>query len=641
MTENQFAGLGLAEPLLRAVADTGYTIPTPIQLKAIPLVLGGSDLLAAAQTGTGKTAGFVLPILHRLMENPLTGTVRPGRPRCLILTPTRELAAQVEESVRTYGKHVEVKSMVIFGGVGIQPQIAQLRKRLDIVVATPGRLLDHAGQKTVDLSGVEILVLDEGDRMLDMGFIHDIKRILALLPKARQSMLFSATFSDDVRALANQLLNQPGCVDVAPRNTASELVEQTVHLVAKDHKRDLLSHLIRENKWEQVLVFTRTKHGANRLAEKLERDGIPASAIHGNKSQGARTRALAQFKAGEVPVLVATDIAARGLDIVELPHVVNFELPNVAEDYVHRIGRTGRAGSTGSAVSLVDAEELPLLRDIEKLLKHPIERVTAEGFVPPAKSANAEREDERPRGRQPRQNREPRSHVQREPRNPPQREPRRHAAPPQQSAAQPRDDSRGNRTQQPRGDSRGGRSQQPRDDSRGNRPQQPRRADGERPQHPRRGDGDRNRSRPAGRGEADGNSMRRQAQGGGEADGNRARPQTPAGEVDGNRVPTNGRDANRNREPRDDSFGNRIQHPGQRNRGPGNGAEVDGNRGQHPLREPVDGNRAQDSDAQTAREASEAARHQAQPQPALFSPRSNRGGNANGRQVARSRKPQQ
>jgi ATP-dependent RNA helicase RhlE len=622
-TENQFAGLGLAEPLLRAVADTGYTSPTPIQLKAIPLVLGGLDLLAAAQTGTGKTAGFVLPILHRLIENPLTGTVRPGRPRCLILTPTRELAAQVEESVRTYGKHVDVKSMVIFGGVGIQPQIAQLRKRLDIVVATPGRLLDHAGQKTVDLAGVEILVLDEGDRMLDMGFIHDIKRILALLPKTRQSMLFSATFSDDVRALANQLLNKPGCVDVAPRNTASELVEQTVHLVPKDHKRDLLSHLIRENKWEQVLVFTRTKHGANRLAEKLERDGIPAAAIHGNKSQGARTRALAQFKAGEVPVLVATDIAARGLDIVELPHVVNFELPNVAEDYVHRIGRTGRAGSSGSAVSLVDPEELPLLRDIEKLLKQSIKRVTAEGFVPPAKSANPEREDERPRGRQqqPRQNREPRARAQREPRNSPQREPRRNAAPAQQAAGQPRDDSRGNREQQPRGESRGGRSQQPRSDSRGNRPQQPRRAEGDRPQHPRRSEGDRNnRSRSGGRGEADGNTVRRQANSGGEADGNRARPQSPQGEVDGNRLPTNGRD--RNREPRDDSFGNRIQHhPGQRNRGPGNGGEVDGNRGHHPQqREPVDGNRA-DSDAPTAREASEAARHQAQPQPALFAPR--------------------
>jgi len=631
--EIQFTSLGLAEPLLRAVADTGYTTPTPLPAKAIPLVLGGSDLLAAAQTGTGKTAGFVLPILHQLITKELTGTVKPGRPRCLILTPTRELAAQVEESVRTYGKHVDVKSMVIFGGVGIQPQITQLRKRLDIVVATPGRLLDHVGQKTIDLSGVEILVLDEGDRMLDMGFIHDIKRILAILPKARQSMLFSATFSDDVRALANQLLNKPGCVDVAPRNTASELVEQVVHLVAKDHKRDLLSHLIRENKWEQVLVFTRTKHGANRLAEKLERDGIPAAAIHGNKSQGARTRALAQFKAGEVPVLVATDIAARGLDIVELPHVVNFELPNVAEDYVHRIGRTGRAGSSGSAVSLVDSEEVPLLRAIENLLKRAIPRAIVEGFVPPVKTPGAEREDERPRGgRTQRQARPPQQ-------RPAERQPRRpEGARPQQSAAQPREDNRGNRAPQPRDDNRGNRPQQPREDNRGNRApqprradgertqqprradgarqQQPRRADGDRPQHPRRGggDGDRNRSRGPGRGEADGNTARRPMQTQGEVDGNRARSQGPSGEVDGNRA----RDTNRNRPPVDDSFGNRIHH-GQRNRG--NGVEVDGNRGHHPLRDAVDGNRAHDSDVVSAREASEAARHQAQPQPALFSPK--------------------
>jgi ATP-dependent RNA helicase RhlE len=396
-TENQFAGLGLAEPLLRAVTAAGYTIPTPIQAKAIPLVLAGGDLLAAAQTGTGKTAGFVLPILHRLLTTEPKSPARPGRPRCLVLTPTRELAAQVEESVRTYGRYVAVKSVVVYGGVGFQPQVAQLRKRVDFLVATPGRLLDHAGQKTVDLSGVEILVLDEGDRMLDMGFIHDIKRILALMPKARQSMLFSATFSDDVRALANQLLNKPGFVEVAARNTASELVQQTVHMVGKNQKRDLLSHLIRSNKWEQVLVFTRTKHGANRLAEKLERDGIRSAAIHGNKSQAARTRALAEFKQGRVPVLVATDIAARGLDIVELPHVVNFELPNVAEDYVHRIGRTGRAGVTGSAISLVDSEELGFLRDIEKLLRHPIERVAVHGFVPSA--SHDSRDDERPSAR--------------------------------------------------------------------------------------------------------------------------------------------------------------------------------------------------------------------------------------------------
>jgi ATP-dependent RNA helicase RhlE len=381
-TEPQFAGLGLAEPLLRAVNAAGYTIPTAIQAKAIPLVLAGGDLLAAAQTGTGKTAGFVLPILHRLHTSEPAQTVRPGRPRCLVLTPTRELAAQVEESVRTYGRFVPVKSVAIYGGVGMQPQIAQLRKRVDILVATPGRLLDHAGQKTVDLSGVEILVLDEGDRMLDMGFIHDIKRVLALMPKRRQSLLFSATFSDDIRALANQLLKNPGSVDVAPRNSACELVQQTVHLVAQSDKRHLLSHLIREHDWAQVLVFTRTKHGANRLAETLERDGIRSAAIHGNKSQSARTRALSDFKAGRVPVLVATDIAARGLDIEELPYVVNFELPHVAEDYVHRIGRTGRAGSSGRAVSLVDAEEIQLLRAIEKLIKRQIERVPVEGFVP-------------------------------------------------------------------------------------------------------------------------------------------------------------------------------------------------------------------------------------------------------------------
>jgi ATP-dependent RNA helicase RhlE len=446
-TEIQFAGLGLAEPLLRAVIDAGYTVPTPIQAKAIPLVLAGGDLLAAAQTGTGKTAGFVLPILHRLHTTEPAGTVRPGRPRCLVLTPTRELAAQVEESVRTYGKYVAVKTMVMFGGVGIQPQVTQLRKRVDILVATPGRLLDHVGQKTLDLSGVEILVLDEGDRMLDMGFIHDIKRILALMPKSRQSMLFSATFSDDVRALADKLLNKPGCVDVAPRNTESALVEQVVHLVAKDQKRDLLSHLIRENQWTQVLVFTRTKHGANRLAEKLEKDGIPSAAIHGNKSQSARTRALAEFKAGRVPVLVATDIAARGLDIVDLPHVVNFEMPHVAEDYVHRIGRTGRAGSMGVAVSLVDPEELALLRDIEKLIKHPIARVTVDGFVPGPSHGSA-RDDERP-ARPHRQQREQRG------RQPAHSEPRRQEseAPRRPHAAAPRrDEAPGNRANRDRSD---------------------------------------------------------------------------------------------------------------------------------------------------------------------------------------------
>jgi len=379
---SNFASLQLAQPLLRAIAEAGYTDPTPVQAQAIPLVLQGGDLLAAAQTGTGKTAGFTLPILQRLSEKPVDA--RPGQPRCLILTPTRELAAQVEESVQTYGKYLPHKSMVMFGGVGMVPQVQQLKKRVDILVATPGRLLDHCGQKTLDLSRVEILVLDEADRMLDMGFIRDIRRILAMLPAQRQNLMFSATFSEEIRELADGLLHNPGQVEVARRNAASELVQQTVHLVAKDRKRDLLSHLIRSHKWQQVLVFTRTKHGANRLAEKLEKDGIPAAAIHGNKSQGARTRALSQFKAGTVPVLVATDIAARGLDIEELPHVVNFELPNIPEDYVHRIGRTGRAGSSGAAVSLVDDEEMQMLAGIEKLLKRSIDRVAVEGFEAPA-----------------------------------------------------------------------------------------------------------------------------------------------------------------------------------------------------------------------------------------------------------------
>ncbi len=397
--EIHFADLGLAQPLLRAIEDAGYTKPTPVQAQAIPLVLKGGDLLAGAQTGTGKTAGFTLPILHLLSEKPLTP--KAGRPRCLILVPTRELAAQVEESVKTYGKYLKHSSMVMFGGVGINPQIDRLRKPLDILVATPGRLLDHVGQKTLDLSGIEILVLDEADRMLDMGFIRDIKKILALLPTQRQNLLFSATFSDEIKALADGLLHNPGFVEVARRNTASELVTQTVHMVPQSHKRDLMSHLIKHHGWEQVLVFTRTKHGANRLAEKLAKDGIPAAAIHGNKSQSARTKALAQFKDGSIPVLVATDIAARGLDIDQLPQVVNFELPNVPEDYVHRIGRTGRAGASGAAVSLVDHEEAKLLKDIEKLIKREIPRVAVEGFVPPAKP-----EPEAPRPpRQPQQRR--------------------------------------------------------------------------------------------------------------------------------------------------------------------------------------------------------------------------------------------
>lgn len=377
MSTLTFADLGLAEPLLRAVSETGYTTPTPIQAQAIPQVLQGGDLLAAAQTGTGKTAGFTLPLLHILMGKPAT---QPGRPRALVLTPTRELAAQVEESVQTYGKHLPLTSMVMFGGVNINPQTRALRKPLDILVATPGRLLDHAGQRNIDLSGVEILVLDEADRMLDMGFIHDIRKVLALLPAKRQNLLFSATFSDEIKSLADRLLDNPKLVEVARRNTTNELVDQKIHLVDRDRKTDLLIHLIKEHNWFQALVFTRTKHGANRLAEKLDKTGIPAAAIHGNKSQNARTRALADFKSGELQVLVATDIAARGLDIDQLPQVVNFELPNVPEDYVHRIGRTGRAGSKGEAVSLVCVDEFNFLKDIEKLTKQSIERFSVPGF---------------------------------------------------------------------------------------------------------------------------------------------------------------------------------------------------------------------------------------------------------------------
>jgi ATP-dependent RNA helicase RhlE len=321
---------------------------------------------------------------------------KPGRPRCLVLVPTRELAAQVEESVRTYGKYVSLKSMVMFGGVNINPQFASLRTRIDILVATPGRLLDHAGQRTIDLSGVEILVLDEADRMLDMGFIRDIRKVLAMLPARRQNLLFSATFSDEIRELADGLLRDPASVEVARRNTPSELVEQSVHLIDKGAKRHLLSHLVQRHDWQQVLVFTRTKHGANRLAEQLGKDGIESAAIHGNKSQSARTKALASFKAGSVKVLVATDIAARGLDIEQLPQVVNFELPNVPEDYVHRIGRTGRAGSTGAAISLVDREEMGMLADIERLLKRQIPRVQAEGFVPPPPQLRSTIDDDRP-----------------------------------------------------------------------------------------------------------------------------------------------------------------------------------------------------------------------------------------------------
>ena len=374
-----FASLGLAAELVRAVEEAGYTVPTPIQTQAIPAVLSGGDLLAGAQTGTGKTAGFTLPMLQRL-EASKPAALGRGVVRALVLTPTRELAAQVEESVRTYGRFLKLSSMVMFGGVGAGPQADRLRKGVDILVATPGRLLDHHNQGNVDLSKVEILVLDEADRMLDMGFIHDIKRILAVLPKKRQNLLFSATFSDEIKALADRLLDNPALIEVARRNAAAETIAQKIYPVDREKKRHLLAKLIKDNDWHQVLVFTRTKHGANRLAEQLSEGGIPAMAIHGNKSQSARTKALSEFKSGSLAVLVATDIAARGIDIAELPHVVNFELPNVPEDYVHRIGRTGRAGSTGEAISLVCIDEAKLLRDIERLIKRELPREIVEGF---------------------------------------------------------------------------------------------------------------------------------------------------------------------------------------------------------------------------------------------------------------------
>ncbi|UFU09148.1 DEAD/DEAH box helicase [Ideonella dechloratans] len=380
-----FDSLGLAEPIVRAVREQGYTQPTPIQAQAIPAVMKGGDLMAGAQTGTGKTAGFTLPTLHRLAA---AGPKRDARGRvairALILTPTRELAAQVEESVRQYGKYLPLTSMVMFGGVGMQPQIDRLRKGVDILVATPGRLLDHHQQGTLDLSHVEIFILDEADRMLDMGFIHDIKKVLAIVPKQKQSLLFSATFSDDIKALADRLLNQPALIEVARRNQTNDAIAQKVHPVGRERKKELLAHLIRQGNWHQVLVFTRMKHGANRLAEFLNKEDISAMAIHGNKSQGARTKALSEFKAGTLQVLVATDIAARGIDIDQLPHVVNFELPNVPEDYVHRIGRTGRAGAQGEAISLVCVDEEQFLRDIEKLIKREIPKELVPGFEPPA-----------------------------------------------------------------------------------------------------------------------------------------------------------------------------------------------------------------------------------------------------------------
>jgi ATP-dependent RNA helicase RhlE len=373
-----FETLGLSEAIVRAVTEEGYSSPTPIQQQAIPAVLNGGDLLAGAQTGTGKTAGFTLPILHLLSIR----HAQPGPIRALILTPTRELAAQVEESVRAYGKYLKLRSAVIFGGVGINPQIDTLKRGVEILVATPGRLLDHMQQGTVNLDRLEILVLDEADRMLDMGFIRDIKRILAVLPKRRQNLLFSATFSDEIKELAESLLNSPAMIEVARRNSTADFIAQKVHPVDRNRKHSLLAHLIKSRNWSQVLVFTRTKHGANKLVEQLGKEGIPGMAIHGNKSQSARTKALAEFKTGQLRVLVATDIAARGIDIDQLPHVVNYDLPNVPEDYVHRIGRTGRAGASGEAVSLVCVDEHDMLKGIQKLIKRELPQEVIPGFEP-------------------------------------------------------------------------------------------------------------------------------------------------------------------------------------------------------------------------------------------------------------------
>ena len=375
-----FSDLHLSTPLLKAIQEEGYTHPTPVQEQAIPAILKGQDILAGAQTGTGKTAGFTLPILELLSKQPRVKGKNPIR--VLILTPTRELAAQVGESVKTYGKYLPFKSTVIFGGVGIHPQIQALRNGVDILVATPGRLLDHISQGTLDLKHIDIFVLDEADRMLDMGFIKDIRKVIALLPKKRQNLLFSATYSDEIKKLCESILKNPAIVEVAKRNTSSELVNQRVIVVDCKRKTALLGKLINDHQWEQVLVFTRTKHHANKVSDYLNKIGISSSAIHGNKSQGARTKALADFKAGSIKVLAATDIAARGLDIDQLPHVINLELPNISEDYVHRIGRTGRAGNNGEAISLVCVDEFEYLKNIEKLIKKTLIREVVEGFEP-------------------------------------------------------------------------------------------------------------------------------------------------------------------------------------------------------------------------------------------------------------------
>jgi ATP-dependent RNA helicase RhlE len=391
-----FSDLGLVPELLRAVADKGYDSPSPIQLQAIPAVLAGRDVLAGAQTGTGKTAGFVLPILQRLATDQKDAAGRA--PRALVLAPTRELAAQVAQSARDYGKYLALRTYQVFGGVSINPQITALRNGCDILVATPGRLLDLAQQRALDLSRVQVLVLDEADRMLDMGFITDIRRVIKLLPQKRQNLLFSATYSDDIRGLAEKLLHDPLSIQVAPRNAPIELVEQRAYRVQKEQKRHLLVHLIQEGQWRQVLIFTRTKHGANRLTQQLEGAGIQSAAIHGNKSQAARVKALDMFKRGQVTALVATEVAARGLDIKELPQVVNYELPNVPEDYVHRIGRTGRAGAAGEAISLVSSDETGLLRDIERVLRRSIPTLPTPTFKMVESAPQAPANERAPQG---------------------------------------------------------------------------------------------------------------------------------------------------------------------------------------------------------------------------------------------------
>ena len=571
--------------MLRAVTDQGYTEPTPIQAQAIPVVLAGRDLLGAAQTGTGKTAGFTLPMLQRLAAKANDSASPAKHPvRALVLVPTRELAAQVQESVRAYGRHAGFRSTTIFGGVNINPQIAELRRGVDIVVATPGRLLDHIQQKTVDLRHVEILVLDEADRMLDMGFIHDIRKILALLPKERQNLLFSATFSDEIRTLAGGFMKDPASVEVARRNTPAELVGQVVHPVDKDRKRELLAHLVKSGNWQQVLVFCKTKHGANRLAQQLEKEGIQSDAIHGNKNQGARTRALKRFKDNELQVLVATDIAARGLDIEALPHVVNYDLPNVPEDYVHRIGRTGRAGASGEAVSLVAGDERSLLSAIERLMNRKIDMRVIEGFEPPenwSTMAPAPRGNEQQRrGGQQRPQQQRRDNN---PRNdgPRQGDPRRRDGAPRRDGDPrgPRPDSAPRRE----GDTRG-----PRMDGgqRGPRP------DGA--QQAPRLDGAQRGPRPAGqRNDRNRNSQPRRD------DPNRG-PRAPR--MDANRVDPNGIDPHNRADPNqandrpqiiDDNIGNTIapprnlnqgrgnpgrNNPNRNNRGGGRSYEADGNR---------------------------------------------------------------